>query len=121
MKNFVLGGLVSYLIIYSSGSTYLLYKGGYRYVRCRWIFFNTIYKYFTIYDLFYFNYEFSLWVIVWRYEIMDKESYIELYLKYKKLLEKYIKLEEKYNKLINSIDEDFWNEYQDLLTQLWEW
>lgn len=28
MKNFILGGLFGYLIIYSIGSTYIIYKGG---------------------------------------------------------------------------------------------
>lgn len=49
---------------------------------------------------------------------MYKESYVELYVKYRKLQEKYIKLEEQFNKLVNYIDMDFWNEYSDLLAQL---
>lgn len=34
MKNFILGGLVSSLLLYSIGSSYLLFKGG-KYVRSR--------------------------------------------------------------------------------------
>lgn len=49
---------------------------------------------------------------------MYKESYVELYLKYRKLQEKYIRLEEQFNKLISFIDSDFWDEYKDLLAQL---
>lgn len=30
MKNFFIGGLVSFLFLYSVGASYLLYKGGYK-------------------------------------------------------------------------------------------
>ena len=60
MKNFILGGLV----LYSVGLSYLLYKRGDYFVRGRWNFFTSIYKYFTFSNSFYFSYEFSLLYVV---------------------------------------------------------
>lgn len=59
MKNLILGVLIGYLAIYSVGSTYLLYKGGFvRVWGCRNVF-SSICELVTFSNSFYSYYEFN--------------------------------------------------------------
>lgn len=54
-------------------------------------------------------------------ENITNVDYENLKRKYEILKWKYINLQTKYYNLIDSIDKDFWNEYEDLCSQLPKW